>query len=73
MIKDDDRVDQNGWMVMTSWRQWGLENWRSLYVVEITLHSMRSRTSSRCKDCKDDLEATMTKRTREFWMCWRQV
>jgi len=28
------------------------ENWRSLYVVEITLYSMLSWTSSQCKDCK---------------------
>jgi len=37
----DDRVDREGWTVMRSRSLLGEEDWRSLYVVEITLYPMR--------------------------------
>jgi len=38
-------ADRGGWLAMTLQRYWGLENCRSLYLVEMILYSMRSWTS----------------------------
>ena len=38
MTTDEERVDRGGWVAMTLRRYSGLENYRSLYVVEMIFH-----------------------------------
>ena len=74
----DDRVDRQGQTVTRSRRQRREEDWRSLYVVEITLFSIHSCTLSQCSDLRiwsglEDLGAATTARARAFWICCATV